>query len=656
MNQTTDLTSFIWNNANDLRGDFQHTEFGRIILPFTVLRRLECVLEPTKADVIDAYNEFKGKGISMDILLPTKSQHPFYNTSNYNLATLGATQTLANLEDYLAHFSANVRVIFEKFDFYAIIEKLNNAKLLYRICDNFANLDLHPNVVPDRTMSNVYEHLIAKFGSEVGTGAEDFMTPKDVVHLATTLLLVPDNDLFANEKGIIRTLYDQTCGTGGFLTDMMNYIDTYTDRYQTTPVLVPHGQELTPATYAVALGNLLLKKVNGMGDLSKNIKLGSTLSEDFFAGKRFHYQCSNPPFGMTWKKDADAVQAEHKLGFKGRFGAGLPNIDDGSMLFLQNLVAKLETPDNGGGRGAIVLSGSPLFNGGAGSGPSEIRRWILENDYLEAIISLPTDIFFRTGIGTYIWLISNRKPEHRKGKVQLIDATGLGSSMRKNESKKSKYISEETMTKIAQIYTDFVENDISKIFDYTAFGYRQIKLNRPLRVDFVISPEKITALFARKELAKLKENDKTQLQAALNGLQAVENGENFAKMVANLPFKLTKAVKNVLFNHFAETNPNAEPLFINGEMQFDKALADEENIPLGQDIQTYLEKEVLPHSPDSVLDESYKDEKDGKIGVVGYEINFNRYFYQFEQPRHPDDILAEIRQLSAEVAKLLGEI
>ena len=358
--------------------------------------------------------------MAMDDILKNVSGNPFYNTSNYNLSNLGGTKTKANLEDYIANFSDNVRVIFEQFDFSSTINKLAKANLLLRICNNFSAIDLHPSVVPDRTMSNVYEHLIARFGAEVGTGSEDFMTPRDIVHLAATLLLEPDNELFEQKQGLIRTIYDQTCGTSGFLTDMMNYVEGYKDRYNVAPVLVPYGQELQPETHAVALGSMLLKKLESdpSRDLSQNIKLGSTLSQDHYSGQHFHYQCSNPPFGMSWAKDAAKVQQEYsEKGFTGRFGAGLPKASDGSMLFLQNLISKLEKPENGGDRGAIVLSGSPLFNGGAGSGESEIRRFILESDYLEAIVALPTDIFFRTGIGTYIWLISNRKPEHRKGKV-----------------------------------------------------------------------------------------------------------------------------------------------------------------------------------------------------------------------------------------------
>lgn len=661
-NTESTLASFIWKNADDLWGDFPHTEFGKIILPLTVLRRLECVLEPTKQAVIAANEQFKDKGMAMDDILKNVSGNPFYNTSNYNLSNLGGTKTKANLEDYIANFSDNVRVIFEQFDFSSTINKLAKANLLLRICNNFSAIDLHPSVVPDRTMSNVYEHLIARFGAEVGTGSEDFMTPRDIVHLAATLLLEPDNELFEQKKGLIRTIYDQTCGTSGFLTDMMNYVEGYKDRYNVAPVLVPYGQELQPETHAVALGSMLLKKLESdpSRDLSQNIKLGSTLSQDHYSGQYFHYQCSNPPFGMSWAKDAAKVQQEYsEKGFTGRFGAGLPKASDGSMLFLQNLISKLEKPENGGGRGAIVLSGSPLFNGGAGSGESEIRRFILESDYLEAIVALPTDIFFRTGIGTYIWLLSNRKPEHRKGKVQLIDATGMGASMRKNEGNKRKFVDQNSIDEITRIYTDFQESPISKIFDYTDFGYRRVKVLRPLRIDLVFDAEKLNTFKESKEFGKLAESDQNAVSSYIEKQLGESKDYTWfeTSFLKNLPLsKVSKALKNALISAFGVQNPDADTVTINGDVQMDSDLTDYENIPLKQDIHAFMGKEVLPHAPDAVIDTSYTDSKDNQVGVVGYEINFNRYFYVFEQPRHPNEIMAEIKELSAEVAQLLGGI
>jgi type I restriction enzyme M protein len=488
----TSLAEFIWKNAEDLWGDFRHTDFGKIILPFTLLRRLECVLESTRNDVCAANALHKDTGIDIDLILRQCTRYPFYNTSEYTLGNLGGTKTRQNLQDYVAQFSDNARIIFEQFDFSNTVIRLDKAGVLFKICKNFASIDLHPEAVPDRVMSNLYEHLIRRFGAEVNEGAEDFMTPRDVVHLATALLLDPDDDLFESNPGLIRTLYDQTCGTGGFLSDAMNHVDDYRNRLKVPPVIIPYGQELEPETHAVCLTGMLLRTLESDPgrDLSKNIKLGSTLSNDQFHGQRFHYGVSNPPFGKKWEKDQAAVEQEHRdQKFDGRFGPGLPRINDGSMLFLLNLASKMELPENGGGRAAIVLSGSPLFNGGANSGESEIRRWLLENDLIEAIVALPTEIFFRTGIGTYLWILSNKKPEHRQGKVQLIDASSFWTSI-KNEGNKRRVVSDEQRRQIVEIYASAENGEFSRMLDHETFGYTRIKVLRPLRMSLQVDASK----------------------------------------------------------------------------------------------------------------------------------------------------------------------
>lgn len=515
----TTLASFIWKNADDLWGDFKHTDFGKIILPFTLLRRLECVLEPTRDAVRQAHGKFKDKGLDVDLILRQTAGLPFYNTSLYSLATLGATKTKSNLEAYVAGFSDNARVIFEQFNFTDTIARLARADSLFKICQNFANTDLHPNLVPDRVMSNIYEHLIRRFGAEVNEAAEDFMTPRDVVHLATTLLLDPDDALFRNNPGLIRTLYDPTCGTGGFLTDAMNHVESFSAQGKAPPVLIPFGQELEPETHAVALANMLLRRLETepARDLSANIAgPKSTLSQDGYAGKRFHYCLSNPPFGKKWEKDQAVVEREaREKGFEGRFGAGTPRVSDGSMLFVQHLIDKLERPSKGGGRAAIILSGSPLFTGNAGQGETEIRRWLLEKDYIEAIIALPTDIFFRTGIGTYIWLLTNKKPDARKDKVQLIDASGLHSPMRKAEGNKRRLISDEQIRDIARLYANFEPGENVRIVDYRDFGYRRIRVQRPLRLTIHITMERLAALQASKPFMKLEKAEQAGWLALL---------------------------------------------------------------------------------------------------------------------------------------------
>jgi type I restriction enzyme M protein len=666
-NNHSSLVEFIWKNADDLWGNFRHTDFGKVILPFTLLRRLECVLEPTRQAVIQNHKGMSGLGIDLDVVLRQTTGYSFYNTSNYDLATLGATRTLSNLKDYIAQFSPNARRIFEQFDFMNTLERMDKAGVLYRICQNFAKIDLHPEAVPERAMSNVYEHLIRKFGAEVNEAAEDFMTPRDVVHLSIELLLDPDDDLFINNPGLIRTLYDPTCGTGGYLSDGMEHVSSLQDRYGTAPVLVPYGQELEPETHAVCLAGMLLKTLeNDPGrDLSKNIKLGSTLSDDQHRGERFHYCVSNPPFGKKWELDQDAVTREHSSkGFDGRFGPKLPRVSDGSMLFLLHLVSKLESPENGGGRAAIVLSGSPLFNGGAGSGESEIRRHLLETDRVEAIIALPQEIFFRTGIGTYVWILSNKKPEHRKGKVQLINATEMFEPLRKSEGNKRRQVSEQNTRDIVRLYSEGEDSKKSKVFDYQDFGYRRVRVLRPLRTKMVISREGFAKLEDEKAWVKRSDAMRTAWTAVFEEYLGTEQDwhwmESFAKASAKLDPSLGKvdaALVKAFRAAFGVRDPELEPVRDKkGNILPDDELTDYENIPLATEIDDYMAKEVLPHAHDAYVDNTYRDEADGEIGVVGYEINFNRYFYEYQPPRELDEIDEELKAVEAKIAAMLAEV
>lgn len=660
------LAEFIWKNAEDLWGDFKHTDFGKIILPFTLLRRLECVLDNTRAEVVAANETHKDSGIDIDLILRQITRYPFYNASDYTLATLGSTKTRQNLQDYVARFSDNARVIFEQFDFTNTVVRLDKAGLLYKICKNFAGIDLHPQVVPDRVMSNLYEHLIRRFGAEVNEGAEDFMTPRDVVHLATTLLLDSDDALFEANPGLIRTLYDPTCGTGGFLSDAMNHVADYGNRFTVPPVLVPYGQELEPETHAVCLTGMLLRtlETDPGRDLSQNIKLGSTLSNDQFPSERFHYGLANPPFGKKWEKDQKAVEAEHKdKGYEGRFGPGLPRINDGSMLFLLHLASKLERPESGGGRAAIVLSGSPLFNGGAGSGESEIRRWLLESDLVEAIVALPTEIFFRTGIGTYLWILSNKKAAERRHRVQLINATSLWTPI-KNEGNKRRKISDEQRRQIADLYAAGELGDLSQVLDYRAFGYRRVRVLRPLRMRLHIHSETLAKLADEKAWVKLTATQQAAwtdaLSAHMGTVQPVSWAEAFAAAAAQANAaigKVGKAFLKALANALGVRDPDGEPVEdSDGRPVADTDLTDYENVPLLESVQDYFAREVLPHVPDAYIDESFRDEQDGEIGRVGYEINFNRYFYKYVPPRKLIEIDADLKAVEAEIAALLGEV
>lgn len=661
----TTLAAFIWKNAEDLWGDFKHTDFGKIILPFTLLRRLECVLEPTRDAVLTMHDKVKDKGIDVGLVLRQTAGLPFYNTSQYSLATLGATKTKSNLEAYIAGFSDNARVIFEQFNFTDTIARLARADNLFKICQNFASTELHPDVVPDRVMSNIYEHLIRRFGAEVNEAAEDFMTPRDVVHLATTLLLDPDDDLFRNNPGLIRTLYDPTCGTGGFLTDAMNYVDGFRNRDKVPPVLIPYGQELEPETHAVALANMLLRRLESepARDLSANIAgPASTLSKDAFNSMHFNYCLANPPFGKKWEKDQAYVEREvSEKGFDGRFGAGTPRVSDGSMLFIQHLIDKLERPEKGGGRAAIVLSGSPLFTGNAGQGESEIRRWLLENDYIEAIVALPNDIFFRTGIGTYVWLLTNKKVNIRKGKVQLIDATNIYSSMRKAEGNKRRNISDDQIAEIAHLYVAFEEGERVKIVNYRDFGYRRIKVQRPLRLVFCVTIDTIDNFKANKALSKLNVSERNGWIDLLSKHVGNTYSYSWLETLGGLAKqaglgKISKSMAIALESSFGVRNSEAPVVEIDGAPVPDKELEDFESVPLSQSIDEYMAVEVLPYVPDAWVDDSYLDDKDGQRGKVGYEINFNRYFYKYNPPRDLHEIDKELKSVEKEILTLLNQV
>lgn len=665
--QNTSLADFIWKNADDLWGNFKHVEFGKIILPFTLLRRLECVLEPTRDEVIETIKSMSGQGIDMDVILRQLTSYPFYNTSNYSLDTLGGTRTRQNLEDYISKFSDNARVIFEQFDFANTIARMDRAGVLYKICQNFAAIDLHPDAVPERVMSNVYEHLIRRFGAEVNEAAEDFMTPRDVVHLAIELLLDPDDQLFIENPGLIRTLYDPTCGTGGFLSDGMEHVNNLRDRYSIAPVIVPYGQELEPETHAVCLAGMLLKTLESDPgrDLSKNIKLNSTLSDDKLKGERFHYCVSNPPFGKKWELDQKAVVREHQeQKFEGRFGPKLPRINDGSMLFLLHLLSKLESPESGGGRAAIVLSGSPLFNGNAGQGESEIRRHLLEQDVVEAIIALPQEIFFRTGIGTYIWILSNKKSELRKGKVQLINAIHMYETMRKSEGNKRRRIGEDQTRDIVQMYSAFEPTKESLILDTSDFGYRRIKVLRPLKKKIIVSEEGIEALAEESAWEKRTEAQRSAWLDCLRKQMGKDHDwhwtETFAKDSAKKDEDLGKADAGLIKafqKAFGVYDPKIDPILDKkGNVIPDEELTDFENVPMGTDILDYLAVEVIPHANDAYIDDTYIDESDEGVGVVGYEINFNRYFYEYQPQRSLSDIDTDLKIVEAKIAEMLSEV
>ncbi|MBB5427467.1 type I restriction enzyme M protein [Paraburkholderia sp. JPY158] len=639
MNQQN-LAADIWNIADTLRGDFKQSEFGRVVLPFAVLRRLECVLEPTRKDVLAQYDSVKKSSIDLDLLLPATAKATFYNISQFSLATLGSTSTRANLEDYVSKFSANARQVFENFEFSKWLEKLEKSNLLYLVAQKFSTFDLHPETISNHEMGLAFEHLIRKFAESANDTAGEFFTPRDVVRLVTTLVFANDHDALTGD-GVVRTIYDCAAGTGGFLSTGIEQVSEWNPNAR----LIPYAQELNPETYAICVADKLIQ-----GYDTKNIKLGNTLSNDQLRNERFDYCLANPPFGVKWEKVQKEVQAEHvNEGYGGRFGPGLPRVGDGSLLFLMHLLSKRK-PVNANSKGTrigIVLSGSPLFNGGAASGESEIRRWILENDLLEAIVALPTDLFYNTGIGTYIWVLSNNKAPERKNLVQLIDATDVHSPMQKSLGSKRKRLSDEQIAEIARIQLAMPNKGNSKLFKTSDFGYRRITVERPLRLRFDVTDERVTAL--NTETAETY----AAAFAAVRGTFASFDGLLKAAGIK----KLTKAHQKSFIAAFGVKDPDAQPMKDEkSKVMADPDLREFENVPLGQDIRDYLTKEVLPHVPDAWIDESKKDERDGEVGIVGYEINFNRYFYQYQPPRPLTDIDADLKAIEAEIAGLLGEV
>lgn len=641
--------NFIWAVADLLRGDFKQSQYGRVILPFTLLRRLECVLEPTKDAVLQIAGQGESFGDALPALLSNAAEQPFYNTSPMTLGNLGETQILENLEAYVQSFSPEAREIFDHFHFSEYLEMLDKANLLYLVVKKFASMDLSPAKISNYEMGLAFEELIRKFAESSNETAGEHFTPRDIVHLATSLVFM-DDDESLTQAGAIRTLYDPTAGTGGFLSEGTALMSEMNQN----AVIRVHGQELNPESYAICKGDMLIKNQE-----VSNIKLGNTLSDDQLPYEKFDYMLSNPPFGVDWKKVQKAIQSEHKVkGCGGRFGAGLPRVSDGSLLFLLHLISKMKPTDEGGSRIGIILNGSPLFTGGAGSGESEIRRYILENDLLEGIIALPTDMFYNTGIATYIWVLSNRKLEERKGKVQLVNATDVFVPMRKSLGSKRRMFSEEQINSIVKQYGEYDPSENCKIFDTAAFGYRRITVERPLQLAFYPQDEtRISALTADKAWAKW---DASLLAQTLEALATLDDKylsrDGFKKAVIKAGAKFSAAQFKLLQKHLSEHDSEAEVCTTKGRPEADSTLRDYENVPLTESVEDYFAREVLPHVPDAWIDESKTDEKDGKAGIVGYEIPFNRHFYKYVPPRPLEEIDAELDALSAEIMTLLQEV
>lgn len=675
--KTTNYVSFIWKIANLLRGDYKEHEYGDVILPFTVLTRLDSVLAGTK-DKVAQIRDQKGVPAEVKRLQYAKATgYPFWNTSKFTLHTLknDPDNLEGNLTAYVQAFSPNARDVMQSYSFFNVIDRLDRSGLLFQILDAFTapDVDLSPKAVSNADMGTIFEELIRRFNELSNETAGEHFTPREVINLMVNILFEPDMDVIC-EPGFMASLYDPGAGTGGMLSTAIEQAHDLNDRAR----IEVYGQELNPQTYAVAKSDTLIK-----GEDADRIYFGNSLTDDKTAGRTFNYMLCNPPFGVEWKKYADPIKEEaEKRGWNGRFGSGLPRISDGSFLFLQHMISKMkpynpnDTQKSPGTRIAIVFNGSPLFTGAAGSGESNIRRWILENDWLEAIIALPDQMFYNTGILTYIWVLSNRKEPRRKNKVQLIDATGFFDRMRKPLGEKRKYLTEDNIADIAQIYGSFTEGEHSKIFDTTEFGFREVTVERPLRLNFQVSPERIERLWEQttfKNLASSKKRSEparsAEIQAGKNAQIAIvsaldsldgevmwKNRDEFTKVLKaafkELGLTVRAPLLKAILAALGETDPSADICYgAKGNVEPDPALRDTEQVPLAEDIDAYVQREIIPYAADAYVDPDKTK--------IGYEIPFTRYFYQYEELGDPTETLAEIQTLGADIqaaiAKLFSE-
>lgn len=656
------FANLIWQIADLLRGPYRPPQYERVMLPMTVLRRFDCVLAATKPAVLAELARAEGSkltGDALDAKLNKVAGQRFHNHSSLDFAKLKGDPDNINkhLVSYIKGFSTNVQRIFEYFEFEAEIERMHEANILYLVVSKFVDVDLHPSNVPNEQMGLIFENLIRRFNELANETAGDHFTPREVIRLMVNLLFIHDDELLAT-AGTVRKLLDPACGTGGMLAEAQRYLR----EHNTEARLYAYGQDYNKRAFATAASDMLMKEVshNSGGD---NVRFGDIFSEDQFSAETFDYFLSNPPFGVDWKKQQKEIVKEHeKRGFDGRFGAGLPRVNDGALLFLQHMWSKREdvkpSEHKQGSRLAIVFSGSPMFTGGAGSGESEIRRWLLENDWLEAIVALPESMFYNTGIGTYVWVVTNRKDRRRKGKVQLLDARDVWTAGGSEDSKRSlgdkrRHMTADQVDEIVRAYGQFEEGARSKIFDNAAFGYTRVTIERPLRLRYQMTTEdKARFLDACPHLL----DDVQAIDRALGREARLDWAATWEAIEGLLRKRGSrwKTPEQKLFRSvFAQKDPKAEPIPVvrsGAKVLYDADadLRDFENVPLMEDVDAYFEREVKPHVPDAWMDRS-KDK-------VGYEINFNRHFYVFTPPRSLAEIDAELKAAEDEILRLLREV
>ena len=708
-----EIVSFLWGVADLIRDSFKRGKYQDVILPLTVLRRLDCVLAPTKERVLARQAELRERGLEdLDAQLRGASGFAFYNTSRYDFEKLlaDAPQLAANLRNYIVGFSRNMREVLERFDFDNTISKLDEAGLLFQVLERFRTVDLHPDTVDNPTMGTIFEELIRRFNEALDENPGEHFTPRDVVHLMVGLMLAGDEPEIAR-PGVVRTVYDPCCGSGGMLMLAKEHITEGLSRNgeRLRPAINPEadihlfGQEVNPETWALSKSDFFMKDPTGRD--ADHIAFGSTLSRDRHAAQSFDYLIANPPYGKDWKRDQSTVRDEHARGAAGRFAPGVPRISDGQTLFLLHMLARAKAPEEGGARIAIIMNGSPLFTGDAGSGESEIRRYILENDLLEALIALPEQLFYNTGIATYVWLLSNRKAPARRGRVQLIDATSFWSPMRRSLGDKRREIPSEKAADVLKLLVEFEdgatrtvakdgkedERVVSRVYPSTRFGYRRITVERPLRLNFRASPERIARLKEQRAFQNLAKSrrrgdagvreeveGRARQQAILAFLVGMPDTLHMDRtsFLADLTsaageagIRLTAAIRNSILTALGERDEKAEICGSeDGAPEPDPDLRDTERVPLpeGEDpvdndgvpasVRAYVAREVLPHVPDAWIDTSRRDQRDGQVGAVGYEINFNRYFYRYTPPRPLAEIEADIRAVEKDILDMLKEM
>lgn len=669
-----EIANFIWTVADELlRDHYKRSEYSDVIYPFTVIRRLDLILEANHEKVLEAKKKYEKELKDLTGVLTKASGYPFYNTSKYTMAKLlnDAGNIKENFLDYLNGYSENIQEIINKFDFRHIVQGLYEKELLYKVIKKFSDpqVKLHPDEVSNHEMGYVFEELIRKYNEATNENPGEHFTPREIVTLMVKLLIAKDKDDLS-KKAVTTTVYDPACGTGGMLSVAKEKIMELNAKAK----VEIFGQEVNDKTYAACKSDMLIK-----GEDPDKIKPGSSFSKDGFIGRHFDYVFSNPPYGKKWSYDEGFIKEEAKKGDQGRFGAGLPGISDGQLLFLQHMISKMHQ-DGHQTRIAIVFNGSPLFNGDAGEGESEIRRWIIENDLLDAIIGLPNQLFYNTGIFTYIWVLTNQKDKSRKGKVALIDARDMYVKMGKSLGDKRNEISSEQIEEITSLYLGNKPNGRVKIFNNTDFAYRKVQVERPLRLNFQASNERIARLDEQTAFRNLaiskKKNPREREKEENAGIKEQETIKNILKTVKSELFKdwklfdgeleracnkagykMKAPIKKAVFNALSEKDEAAEIVYDSkGQPEPDTELRDHEYIPFEEDIHRYFEREVKPYAPDAWINETYIDSKDNKIGRVGYEINFNRYFYVYQPPRPLEEIDKDIKAIEKEILEMLGGV